>query len=33
MAGENVSVLVGSITFNLLDGTVFPEGCEYEVLD
>jgi hypothetical protein len=32
-AGENVSVFVGSITFNPPDGTVFPDGCEYERLD
>jgi hypothetical protein len=31
-SGENVSVFVGSITFNPPDGTVFPDGCEVEVL-
>jgi hypothetical protein len=31
-AGENVSVFVGPVVFYPPDGTVFPEGCEYEVL-
>jgi hypothetical protein len=31
-AGENVSVYVGPVVFYPPDGTVFPEGCEVEVL-
>ena len=31
-AGENVSVYVGPVIFYPPDGTVFPDGCEVEVL-
>lgn len=32
-AGENVSIFVGSIRFSPPEGTVFPDGCEVEVLE
>ena len=31
-SGENVSVFIGYITFKPPDGTVFPDGCEVEIL-
>lgn len=32
-AGENVCIFVGPVVFNPPDGTVFPEGCEYQILE